>query len=232
MKNTSRSTWMPFGILLFFSTAIAEPESGPATNDADGQTYKTYNGNRDQFTLELPDGWYVFDQSPYSEHGIVAFYSEPVELKLDKDPEVARLQQVALITLMNDMTRGKKATFFADRYKADKGMDCSGFDARAQKRKVKIYSNADALGRKPKLVGQPEVSSVDFGGCQGMRVLLRANIQSGMTMQMLVYSAAVDGITYDFALLTEADYFERNLEWFERVMSSVRLTGASRVAKS
>ena len=46
-------------------------------------------------------------------------------------------------------------------------------------------------------------------------------------MHMLVYSAAVKGITYDFVLMTEPEYFAANLPWFERVISSVRLTGAS-----
>lgn len=221
MKTFCRCPWMPLSILLLSPCVVAQ------TDSTDGELYKTYLGNRNQFTIELPNGWHIIDQSPYTDTGVIAFYSQPIELTLDKDPAISHQQEQAFMKLLNDMSSGALPTFFADRYKAGKGMNCQGFDASAQKKKLKIFSNADALGRKPKLIGAPEVSKVDFGGCRELKVSFRADTSYGTTMQMLVYSAAINGMSYDFALLTEAQYFEQNLPWFERAIASVRLTGAN-----
>lgn len=223
MKLRYRYRWTLFGVLTLVSSAVAQT----ASSDADNAPYMTYQGNRDQFTVELPQGWHVVDQSPYSKTGVIAFYSQPIEIKLDKDPVIAGQQQADFMQLMNDMTSGALPTFFADRYKADKGMSCGGYDARAQKKKVKIFTSAAALGRKPKLLGEPETAAVDFGGCRGLKVTFRAVADYGATLKMQVYTAAVDGLTYDFALLTEERFFAQNLPWFERMIASVRLTDAT-----
>lgn len=213
----------PLGALLFSMFTFAQTDAPVSADFA----YKPYHGNRDQFTLEIPDGWHVVDQSPYSDKGVIAFYSQPMQMKIDKDPVLARQQEQAFQKLLEGMESGEIPSFFIDRYKADKGMTCTGFDARAQKKKVKIFVKADALGSKSKIIGEPEVANAPVGGCQGLRVMVRANTAAGATVQMLVYSAAVDGITYDLALIAEPRYFDQNLPWFERVVSSMRLAGAS-----
>lgn len=185
---------------------------------------KTYQGNRDQFTLELPEGWYVVDQSPQSRTGVIAFYSQPLNTKLDKDPVISKQQEQAMIGLVNDMLSGALPFFIVDRYKAEKGMTCAGFDERAQKRKLKIFKNSSAFGDDARVVGTPEISTTEFGGCKGIKAMVLA--EGYASLQMLVYSAAVDGITYDIALVTETKYFEQNLPWFERTVASVQLTGA------
>lgn len=213
----------PLGALLLSLAAFAQSDL-----PTDGElNFKPYQGNRDQFTLEIPDGWHVVDQSPYSDAGVIAFYSQPMEIKLDRDPVIAEQQKQSFMAMLNGMMSGATPSFFLDRYKAGKGMTCSGFDARALKKKLKIYTKSDVLGKKAKLLGEPEVTPTPVGGCQGIRVLVRANTETGTTMQMLVYSAAIDGTTYDFVLTAEPQFFARNLQWFERVISSIRLTGAS-----
>lgn len=222
MNIQSLTRWMPLGVLALVSTVVAQ-----TATDLHTIQYKTYQGNRDQFTVEVPQGWQVIDQSPYSNTGIIAFYSQPIETTIDRDPVIAQQQHQALIALLNDMTSGRLPTFFAERYEAGKGMACNGFDARAEKKKVKTFTGAAALGRKPKIVGEPEVVAVDFGGCRGLKVTFSAKIEHGQTMKMQVYTAAVDGLTYDFALFTEEQYFEQNLPWFERMIGTVRLTAAA-----
>lgn len=213
----------PFGALLLSLSAFAQSEL-PADSDA---TFKPYQGNRDQFTLEIPDGWHVVDQSPYGDAGVIAFYSQPMQVRLDKDPEIARQQQRDFEKMLNGFLSGELPSFFMDRYKAGKGMTCAGFDKRAQKKKLSIYVKSDVLGKKSKVIGEPEVSAAPLGGCQGLKVLINANTADGRTMKMLIYTAAVDDVTYDVVLITEPQYFAQNLPWFERVISTMRLTGAS-----
>ena len=213
----------PWGVLLFSLSAFAQTDI-PVSDEL---PFKPYHRNRDQFTLEIPAGWHVVDQSPFSDMGVVAFYSQPLEMKIDKDPVIAQQQKQAFQQLMKSMESGELPSFFVDRYKADKGMTCAGFDARAQKMKLKIFVKSGVLGKQSKILGEPEVATAPVGGCQGLRVLIRATTAMGATMHMLVYSAAVDGITYDLALIGEPQYFARDLPWFERVVASMRLTGAS-----
>lgn len=222
MQRISGFRLMPIGIVLLAQNIFAQTDF----TDSGSWPVSPYEGNRNQFTVDIPDGWHVVDQSPYSDTGVVAFYSKPLEAKYDKDPVVNQQRQQAMMDLLDDMVSGAVPSFFMDRYKADKGMSCEGFDARSQKKKVKIFVKSDALGRGSKVVGKPDVSTTEFGGCKGLKVLILADAVDGQSMQMLVYSAAVDGLTYDFVLMTESTYFAQNLPWFERVIASVRLTAA------
>lgn len=215
---------MPIGILLFVHSSFAQTDF---TDVSDSAVF-TYQGNRNQFTIDIPDGWHVVDQSPYSETGVVAFYSQPLEAKYDKDPVVNQQRQQAMMDLLDGMESGAVPSFFIDRYKAEKGMTCDGFDARAQKKKLKIFTSSNALGKGAKVVGKPDVSTTEFGGCMGLKALIVADTLDGNGMRMLVYSAAVAGITYDIALMAQPAYFAQNLAWFERVVASTRLTAAQR----
>lgn len=222
MYRIRGSRLMPIGILLLTQNIFAQAD----LSDSSAWPVSSYQGNRNQFTIDVPDGWHIVDQSPYSDTGVVAFYSRPLEAKYDKDAAIYQQNEQAMMDLLDDMLSGAVPSFFMDRYKASKGMSCEGFDARAQKKKLKIYTKSDALGTGSKVVGKPDVSTTEFGGCKGLRVLILADSVDGKRMQMLVYSAAVAGLTYDFVLLAEPMYFDQNLPWFERAIASVRLTAA------
>ena len=209
-------------VVLFTSVVFAQTD--PVRNESD--TLKPYDGNRDQFTLHIPDGWFVVDQTPYRETGVVAFYSQPLVMRLDEDPAVREEQTRQMMALADDLMSGAAPAFFMDRYKAGSGMACTGFSDKAQKTKLKIIANSRALGKGSKVVGQPDVMQIDFAGCKGLRVSMRFKIPGDEDRQMLVYTASSDDITYDFVLLTDVRYFEQNLPWFERVVSTAKLTAA------
>ncbi len=208
------------GALLLAPVAFAQ--TYPSDNEI--EPLKAYDGNRDQFTLHIPDGWFVVDQTPYRETGVVAFYSQALTMRLDEDPAVREEQTRQMMALADDLMSGAAPAFFIDRYKAGSGMVCSGFSDKAQKTKLKIIGNSRALGKGAKVVGQAEVAKVDFAGCKGLRVSMRVRVPADEDKQILVYTAASDDITYDFVLLTNAKYFEQNLPWFERVITTAKLT--------
>ena len=147
-------------------------------------------------------------------------------MRLDEDPAVREEQTRQMMALADDLMSGAAPAFFMDRYKAGGGMVCTGFSDKAQKTKLKIIANSRALGKGSKVVGQPDVTKIDFAGCKGLRASMRFKVPGDEDRQMLVYTASSDDITYDFVLLTDVRYFEQNLPWFERVVSTAKLTTA------
>lgn len=217
------------GFLLALTCAIlpaSDLPAQPADHDSGSWTLKPYESNRDQFTLDIPDGWHAVDQTPYRETGVVAFYSQPLFMLLDEDPAVREQQKQQMMALADDLMSGAAPAFFMDRYKAGKGMACTGYSEQAQKQKLRIIANSPALGKGSKPVSKPEVSVTDFAGCRGLRVMMRISRSGSADRQMLVYTAAADDITYDFVLLNDIDYFEQNRPWFERVVATTKLTAA------
>ena len=70
--NTNRWFYrVPLGMLMIITSA-AQPSV------AETGAYNTYLGNRHQFTVELPEGWHVVDQSPCSDSDMIAFYGQSV----------------------------------------------------------------------------------------------------------------------------------------------------------
>lgn len=210
------------GVILPVSVVFAQSDVA----NSESWTLKPYEANRDQFTLQIPETWHAVDQTPYRETGIVAFYSQPLVMRLDDDPVVREEQKRQMMALADDLMSGAAPAFFMDRYKAGKGMVCTGYSEQAQKKKLKIIANSPALGKGARPADQPDVAIVDFAGCKGMRVLMRISGPGSDDRNILVYTAASNDITYDFVLLTDAAYFDRNLPWFERVVATAKLTSA------
>lgn len=222
MKHQSRfrSTLTVLSLLVTVTLAQSDPLG------SDSWVLEPYLGNRDQFTLEIPGTWTPFDQNPYSSIGVVAFHSQSPFSQAKKDAPDRDVQQQELIKRLSDLATGAAPSFFAERYKAEKGMECAGFSQQAEKKKLKIFTTGLARDKRVKSVGQPEVSKIDFGGCQGLKIRVRAERPGGPNSELLAYTTAVDNLTYDFVLLNDAQFFEQNRPWFERIMTTVKLTGA------
>ena len=62
--NRTRGFRLALTSVVFF-TSVVFAQTDPIRNESD--TLKPYDGNRDQFTLHIPDGWIVVDQTPYRE---------------------------------------------------------------------------------------------------------------------------------------------------------------------
>lgn len=212
------------GMVLAMPAVAIEPD--PIAGDPETWTYQPYQKNRDQFVLDIPLGWYAIDQAPYTDSGVVAFYSLPLVMRKVEDPLAQKELHEKLMARLADMMSGAAPSFFLDRYKAAKGMSCAGFEDGAQRKKLKTISTSAAFGKGAKTIGQPVVSQTDFAGCKGLKIFVRASGRDGVVRHMLVYTASVDGMTFDFVQLSDAQYFERNRGWFERIMTTVKLTGA------
>lgn len=71
--------------------------------------------------------------------------------------------RIALISVILPVSLA--IAFFLDRYKAGKGMTCSGYTDQGQKMKLKITANSRVFAKGARPVGEPDVAMVGFAGC-------------------------------------------------------------------
>jgi hypothetical protein len=181
-----------------------------------------YEGLNEQFTLELPQGWHVHEQGGSGSHGVVVFSSVSMTWEvedMDEEEIFAEMRK-----RMAQMDSGELASFFVDRYPAKSGMSCDGFSKRAKKKKLRVLSSTTALGQDSTLLEPAQAEPISLGGCQGLKVLVRAQTAVGWELVMLTYTVSHGQTTYDFALRNREEYFEKNRPVFEKVLSTLRIT--------
>lgn len=208
-----RSLWIPLGrvasvvVLSSMGTAYAQVPEG----------FVLYDGHKTEFTIALPRGWMVYDQlaaltGKASPAGMLIFTSS--------SPEGLAIEQQ--LEVMAKMDRGELPSFFVDRAPAKKGTTCASFPEKAQKEVVKLLQRSLPGAN----VEPPRVEAATVGGCQGLRVRMNVRAKDG-TEWLADIRAVSDGKTlYLFSLRNHSANFEKNLESYEKSMSTLRLAGA------
>ena len=181
-----------------------------------------YEGLKEQFTLELPQGWHVFNQSGSPEYGVVVFSALSMRIEAEGMDEAALMAKTR--KRMAQLDSGELASFLVDRYPAKRGMSCDGFSKKARKKKLRVLTGATALGRGSTLLDPAQAEPITLGGCQGLKVLVRAQTAEGWELVMLVYTVAHGQTTYDFILRNRKEYFEKNRPVFEKALSTLKIT--------
>jgi len=210
--------------------AVPKAIAGGAPPDADvgerGERaeFEPYEGLKEQFTIALPVGWQAHDQSADLGHpgpyGVVIF--SPVNLGRTEVTDVQKQLEESLRAL-EGVDSGKTPSLMVDRHKALRGMSCDGIDDKARKRVLDIYESS-SIGKSSHLVGTPEVEAVSVGGCQGLRVRLRARDPEGNEELTLVYAVSDGKVAYDFFLRNQKEFFEKNLPTFEKAITTLKIS--------
>jgi len=123
---------------------------------------------------------------------------------------------------MKGIDSGVTTSFLLDRYKAERGMSCDGIEEKARKRLVDGYEES-TIGKTCHLIGTSKVEAIPVGGCQGLRVMLRARDSAGKETDGLVYAVSDGKVMYDFFLRNQKEFFEKNLPVFEKSMATLRI---------
>jgi hypothetical protein len=185
-----------------------------------------YEGMKDQFVISLPENWHVYDQNtalrrPPGPVGVVQFSLLDIG---DLQERLNKRHKEEATKAFTGIIRGATPSFTLDRSRASKGMACNGFTDEARKTLLKDYEVSAKGGSPSTVVAPPEVAEVTVGGCQGLRVKLRASPAEGEAWEFLIYAVS-DGTTlYDFFLRNQEDFFEKNLPDFEKAITTLKLT--------
>lgn len=184
----------------------------------------------DQFTVVLPEGWTVYDQTAAltqkpSRYGLVYFSAEPLLA-----PGQNRLMPDDLERFLR-VDSGDVPSFFVDRHPAGKGMSCSRLTRGARSEIEQMVARDSIFGglaRQWLLPRRPQTSLIEFAGCQALKLEGRGRIGPEKTAWMLDVRAVSDGNTlYLFALRNTADNFARNGEAYEAALATLRLSGTA-----
>jgi len=173
-----------------------------------------------QFSLVLPEGWSVYDQSAAvlgrpGPTGVIIFSSEPLTAPGVTTAEIALLARV---------DRGDLPSFIVDRQKAERGMACARLSRSA------IYNLGEKLKKDPVFsatrrhfaVLAPRHEDVELGGCRGVKFLLEANKGEPEKHWIIDVRAVSDGqVLYLFGLRNLAANHARNVAAFEAALASL-----------
>jgi len=202
--------------------AATLPVTAKPNGEAQGPSPAT-GGIHDQFAITLPDGWSVYDQNEAlsgkpSAVGMVFFSSEPI---------TKSGATTADAELLAEVDTGALTSFFVERMPADKGMACDSLSKRV------IYNIGTRINRDRvvstagrRLFGSgiaPGHKDIELGGCRGVRFVIDANKDNPTKHWTIDVRAVSDGkVLYLFSLRNRADHYAKNLETFEKAMTSVR----------
>ena len=171
------------------------------------EDFAPFEGFKEQFTVALPSGWHVYNQSEaisrkQSPFGVVFFSAQPLTKPGEKTAD---------IELLATADTGEIATSFVNRQPAGNGMTCSEFSRVAGGRLVPTQF-------LPK--------RIVLGGCQGFRVLMRAKYSKPEKAEWVVdVRAASDGkVLYLFSLRARAEHYETVLGTFENALATLKLS--------
>lgn len=191
-----------------------------------------YSGMGDQFEIDLPAGWSVYDQglvlsgkpgrtSPLP----VVFCSEPIDGRamMSGDSEAQRKVTEQLVGI----EAGALPGFVLDRLPAKRGMTCGGFDAGARQKLLDLMSTDPMFGQGRTVLESPRAEPMPIGGCQGLRVQGRGTGGSGGGKHLDVFAVSDGEVLFLFKLANLDEHYPRNVGLFERIVSTLRLTGAA-----
>jgi len=180
-----------------------------------------FEGLKEQFTIALPAGWNVYNQSEAvsgerGPFGVVFFSAHPLTKPGEK---------VADAELLAKADVGEIPSFFVDRQPAGKDMACSEFSRMAGGRVAGMVRRDPAFSKGRPLPTQFLPERIELGGCQGFKVHLRAahsNPDAEWTIDARVIS---DGrVLYSFSLRARAEHYQKTLETFEKVLATLKLS--------
>ncbi|MCH9025787.1 MAG: hypothetical protein IIA05_01575 [Proteobacteria bacterium] len=207
-----------FSILfLSFTTLYAQSQ----------KEFKTYEGHKQQFLIDIPEGWFVHDQweaitGMSSPTGMVFFTKENIaKIKMSAETEeelLAGLEAMARIDI------GDMPSFFVDRHPKNKRMSCGHFEKKETKSVTKMLKKDSMFDRDRKVISPLTATPISFGGCKGIRLKGETEKQNGTRWVMDVHAVSDGEILYLFSLRNIKENYEKNLSVYEKAMSTVKLT--------
>ena len=176
-----------------------------------------YEGHKAEFTIALPQGWTVYDQM-----AALGGKPSPVGMLIFTSSSPEKLEIEQQLKVMGKMDTGELPSFFVDRTPAKKGMTCSSFPEKAQKDVAKLIQRSLSGAN----VEPPRVEAATVGGCQGLRVRMDVRAKDGTEWLADVRAVSNGNTLYLFSLRNHKGNFEKNLEAYEKALSTLRMAVA------
>ncbi|HYM78186.1 MAG TPA: hypothetical protein VE377_19585 [Candidatus Dormibacteraeota bacterium] len=205
------------------------PATSPSqpTPNTQGQPdgFLSYEGSKEQFTIAIPKDWTVYDQGQMLKASGLRLPTGAADMVIFYRSSDPKPQAMLSPELMEKVDTGALPSFFLQRQRADKGMSCTGFSDKAEKRAI------DLIGRDPDFKGRNAVEaahaeSAEVGGCKGLRINAKGQRGQGFPLVAEAYVASDGETMYVFSLRNPAENFDKNVVVFHKAISTLRLAAA------
>jgi hypothetical protein len=201
-------------------SASTEPSTALSTSQPDG--FVPYTEMKDQFTIALPSDWMVYDQGRLmggsnGPFGMVIFLPTK-EFKSDGG--------FASIEVIQKVSVGGVPSFFLQKNAADKGMSCAGFSEKDEKKLVKLIADDSVFKKGAKVTEAPHADHMTVAGCSGLRIRGSSQPSGGTPWTVDAYVASSKGILYIFSLRNKTENYAKNVDLFQKIVSTAKLTDA------
>ncbi len=180
-----------------------------------------YEGMKDQFTIALPEGWMAYDQDRLlkgapGRFGLVFFLPSKVF--------TAETGTFASAEVMRTMDTGETESFFLQRQPADKGMSCSGFSEKAEKKLVKLISDDSVFRKAATITEAPHAAPAPVAGCRGLRIRGSSQLSGGPSWVTDAHIASDGETLYIFSLRNHTENYNKNVEVFQKAIATAKLS--------
>jgi hypothetical protein len=180
------------------------------------------------FAMAVPEGWASYHHELVGVDGVVVwgsvvFTPEPlVETTAPARPQERGSRQAALETIQS----GRTTAWVVRRRETVGGMSCDGFTSKGVKN-LRGWIADDPFFGEPFVIAEDEpFESSEIDGCRGLKLLVRSDEAStgGAVLDLRV--AGSDEVAILVGLRTTAENYERDLDDFERAISTFKFAVA------
>lgn len=221
------------------STEVSTPQQPEKATAVPGE-FVVYEGLKDQFTIAIPQGWAAYDQEQVVFRktpglwGIIIFLPAPVaqELKEFGIPKTGISESNAkellrkAVELLSKVEAGEIPSFLVERVRADRGMSCSGFSEKAEKKLLQTIGRDPIFGKGRNVSERPHADPTTVGGCKGLRIRGRGQTSAGGESLVDIYAASDGETLYLFTLRPLAENYAKNVDVFQKAISTAKLSAA------
>ena len=175
---------------------------------------------REQFLIDIPEGWTTYDQSV-----VMTGKSQPTGLVLFTSVDLAGMEIMEQLETMSQLDTGEVPCFFVDRLPVKKKENCKEFSEKAAKEVVKMIKK-DKMFKDSKTLLKPQAEAVTVAGCQGVRVVGETEKKEDGRIWRVEMRAVSDGeFLYLFTVRHLSEHFDASAEVFEKAMGTLQLAG-------
>lgn len=199
-----------FSILfLSFTTLYAQSQ----------KEFKTYEGHKQQFLIDIPEGWSAYEQMA------VFTGPRPTGMVIFSEENFANIKSFEnQLEAMSRWDTGIMPSFFVDRHPKNKRMSCGHFEKKETKSVTKMLKRDSMFDRDRKVISPLTATPISFGGCKGIRLKGETEKQDGTRWVIDVHAVSDGEILYLFSLRNIKENYEKNSSVYEKAMSTVKLT--------
>lgn len=208
--------WLKSRIILMFSLILVTTTVNVAQMP---ENFKAYDGLKEQFLIDLPEGWVAYDQTK-----VLMGKSSPYGVVVFSQIDFSAMETEKQLESMGKIDKGEIPSFFVDRHPKTKKMSCNFFEKKEKEEVFKMLKKDAMFGKDRKVIKDLAADTVSIGECKGLRIRGETQKSDGTIWVMDVHAVSDGEILYLFSLRNIKENYGNNLDVYEKAIATLKLT--------